>query len=203
MARPQKPTPEVFLNIPYDKKFEKLFLAFIAGTAALGMNPRATLEITSSVRRLERILGLIRQCEYSVHDLSRVELDRARPRTPRFNMPFELGLAVALHETGGGRRGWFVCESRNYRLAKSLSDLNGTDPFVHGGTIQGVFRELANMFGRPGKQPTVQQMRSIYRRLHRSVPAVLHEAGSRTLYSASVFRALCVIASAGARELVI
>jgi hypothetical protein len=203
VARPKR-TPEVFLNIPYDKKFERLFLAFISGTIALGMNPRATLEIANSTRRLERILDLIRQCEYSVHDLSRVEVDRAAPRTPRFNMPFELGLSVALDKSGArGERGWFVCESRNYRLAKSLSDLNGTDPFVHDGTIEGVFRELANMFGRPGKQPTVQQMRSIYRRLRGSVPAVLRQAGSKTLYSASVFRALCVIASDAAGQLVV
>jgi len=75
-------------------------------------------------------------------------------------MPFELGLSVALEKSGKNeKRGWFVCESRNYRLAKSLSDLNGTDAFIHDGTIEGVFRELANMFGRPSKQPTVQQMR--------------------------------------------
>lgn len=203
MARPQKRTPEVFLNIPYDKKFERLFLAFISGTISLGLNPRATLEITNSVRRLDRILDLIRQCEYSVHDLSRVEVDRGAPRTPRFNMPFELGLSVALDKSGEhGKRVWFVCESRNYRLAKSLSDLNGTDPFIHDGTIEGVLRELTNMFGRPGKQPTVQQMRVIYRKLRSNVPAVLHQAGSKTLYSASVFRALCVIASDAAEELV-
>jgi hypothetical protein len=50
-----------------------------------------------------------------------------------------------------------VCESQSYRLAKSLSDLNGTDPFIHDGTIEGVFRELGNMFRRPGRQPSVQQ----------------------------------------------
>jgi hypothetical protein len=204
VARQQKRTPEVFLNIPYDKKFEKLFLAFIAGTIALGLNPRATLEITTSVRRLDRILDLIRQCEYSVHDLSRVEADRAAPRTPRFNMPFELGLSVALEKRAKNeKRGWFVCEARSYRLAKSLSDLNGTDPFIHGGTIEGVFRELANMFRRPGKQPTVQQMRSIYRKLRKNMPAVLREAGSKTPYSARAFRDLCVVAIDAAEELVL
>jgi hypothetical protein len=153
VARPQERTPEVFLNIPYDKKFERPFTAFISGTISRGLNPRATLEITNSVRRLDRILDLIRQCEYSVHDLSRVEVDRGSPRTPRFNMPFELGLSVALDKSGELENGgWFVCESRNYRFAKSLSDLNGPDPFIHGGTIEGVCRELANMFGRPGRR---------------------------------------------------
>jgi hypothetical protein len=104
VARLQKHTPEVFLNIPFDKKFERLFLAFIAGTIALGLNPRATLEITTSVQRLDRILDLIRQCEYSVHDLSTVELDRGVPRTPRFNMPFEPGLSVALEKASKNER---------------------------------------------------------------------------------------------------
>ena len=42
-------------------------------------------------------------------------------------MPFELGLSVALEKMAKGHdgRGWFVCESSRYRLAKSLSDLNG------------------------------------------------------------------------------
>src|SRR5216683_2018686 len=32
-----------FLNIPYDKKFENLYLAYITGLTALGFVPRATL----------------------------------------------------------------------------------------------------------------------------------------------------------------
>ena len=87
-----------------------------------------TLEIPGGTRRLDRIFGLMQSCEYSVHDMSRVQLDRAKPRTPRFNMPFELGLAVAWEMMGSGRHMWFVMEAVNYRLAKSLSDLNGTDP---------------------------------------------------------------------------
>ena len=146
MARPQKPADKVFLNIPYDEKFKRLFLAFIAGISAFGMVPRATLEIPTSRRRLERILGLIGDCQFSIHDLCRLEIDRKAPPTPRFNMPFELGLAVAHEKTELKKHEWFVCESKRYRLAKSLSDLNGTDPFIHDGRIDGVFRELGNIF---------------------------------------------------------
>src|SRR4051812_34592759 len=90
-----KARDSVFLNLPYDDGFQTLFLGYIAGVSAFGMLPHATLEIPGGERRLERILGLIAQCRYSVHDLSRVQLDRSAPATPRFNMPFELGLAVA------------------------------------------------------------------------------------------------------------
>src|SRR5260370_21243059 len=88
----KKSHDEVFLNIPYDKKFERLFIAYIAGISALGMVPRATLEITDSSRRLERILKLARSCGYSVHDLSRVQLEPTEPRAPPVTIPFQLGL---------------------------------------------------------------------------------------------------------------
>jgi hypothetical protein len=203
VAKSRKPPAEVFLNIPYDQKFERLFLAYISGVSAFGLVPRATLEIPSSSRRLDRILGLIRECQYSIHDLSRVELDIKTPRTPRFNMPFELGLSVA-HERALERKDheWFVCESQNFRLAKSLSDLNGTDPFIHDGKIAGVFRELCNIFRRPNRQPSIQQMRGIYREVRESLPIVLREAGTQSLYKARVFKDLCVIASASADRIV-
>jgi hypothetical protein len=84
----------VFLNIPYDKQFESTYLAYVTALSAMGFLPRATLGIAGH-RRLDRIATLIESCPYSIHDLSRVQLDRNAPRTPRFNMPFELGLAVA------------------------------------------------------------------------------------------------------------
>jgi hypothetical protein len=52
----------VFLNLPYDPSFQNLFLAFVVGTTALGLIPRATLEIPGSTRRLDRIQLLIRSC---------------------------------------------------------------------------------------------------------------------------------------------
>jgi hypothetical protein len=89
-----KTKDSVFLNIPYDPQFTRQFLAYITAVSALSLVPEATLGITGN-RRLDRIASLIERCAYSIHDLSRVQLDRNAPATPRFNMPFELGLAVA------------------------------------------------------------------------------------------------------------
>ena len=118
-------------------------------------------------------------------------------------MPFELGLSVA-HEKSSKKRKheWFVCESMNFRLAKSLSDLNGTDPYIHRGTIGGVFTELRNMFVRSDRQPSTQQMWVIYREMSKSLPVILRQAGSPSLYSARVFKDLCVLASASADRIV-
>jgi hypothetical protein len=195
VAKKSSAPPKVFLNVPYDRKFERLFLAYIAGIAAFGFMPRATLEIPDSSRRLEKILKLIGTCRFSIHDLSRVELDTRQPRTPRFNMPFELGLAVAdQRKAGKGKHRWFVCETKRFRVSKSLSDLDGTDPYIHDGKIMGVFRELCNMFTKVHGQPTVQHMGEIYRELRRSAPAILRKSGSDSPYRARVFKDLVVAA---------
>lgn len=196
MPKRKKSRTRVFLNVPYDTKFERLFLAYIAGISAYGMVPRATLQVTDSSRRLEKILSLERSCTYSIHDLSRVQLDPRKPRVPRFNMPFELGLCVSdANRRTGQKQNWFVFEAEANRLDKSLSDLKGTDPRIHDATVRGVLSGLCNIFRRPGRQPSVPQMLQIYRRLRKSQPAILKRAGSGTLYTRRVFGDVCVAAS--------
>jgi hypothetical protein len=202
-ARRAPRAESVFLNIPYDSRFENLFLAYIAAISAFGFTPRATLEIPFSRRRLDRIVDLISVSEYSVHDLSRVQLDIHAPRTPRFNMPFELGLAVALERAAVPDHNWVVCESQRHRLHKSLSDLDGTDVYVHDGTIRGVFRELCSVFVRSHRQPNVVQMMQIYRVLRTEFRGILRKAGARDAFNARVFKDLSILASAAADELVL
>jgi hypothetical protein len=163
-----------FINIPHDDRFQDLYLAFIAGLSAFGLDPRATLEVPGGTRRLDRIYELITSCQYSFHDLSRVQLDTKPPRTPRFNMPFELGLVL----------GWL----------KSLSDLNGTDPYIHDGRPKGVFRELGNALVRNADQPTMQQMNAIYKSIKNDSPLIVKNTGARSHFEARVFKQLVVLA---------
>jgi len=193
----RRPRTEVFLNLPYDSDFETKFLAYVCAAHAVGLVPRVTLEVPGGARRLDRIFALIQQCEFSVHDLSRVQLDKRRPRTPRFNMPFELGLAVA-SEKLGRRHLWFVMEEMNYRLAKSLSDLNGTDPYIHNGTVEGVFREMGNAFVRK-KVARVPQMWGIYRRVRRQIPAILKSCGAHSVFEAGAFQQISYAAKVAAK----
>lgn len=196
----QNPSANVFLNIPYDKKFEKLYLAYVAGLSAFGLIPRATLELPASPRRLDRILALIRSCRHAIHDLSRVELDKTPPRTPRFNMPFELGLSLAWERFGSSAHAWFVYEARDFRLAKSLSDLGGTDVYIHDGKIRGVFRELCNAFVRMRRQPSTQQMWRIYRDVRNALPSIIRTAGARSPFQARAFRDICFVAKESAER---
>ncbi len=120
-----------FLNIPFDKPFEPLYLAYIAGLSGFGLIPQTVLEIPGSQRRLDRLTDLMSICQYSFHDISRVELDSKRPRLPRFNMPFELGMAVGMAEHSGHEHLWYAFDSKPFRAQKSLSDLNGTEVILN------------------------------------------------------------------------
>jgi len=144
-----------FLNIPFDQQFESLYLAFIAGLSGFGLIPQAVLQIPGSQRRLDRLMPLLGRCRYSFHDLSRVEVDPYKPRTPRFNMPFELGLVVAQAKYLNREHRWYVFEAKRHRVLKSLSDINGTEVYIHDGRPIGVLRELTSALSRSRHKPTV------------------------------------------------
>lgn len=184
-----------FLNIPYDPTYQERFLAYIAGVAAFGLDPRATLELTNAERRLDRIFRLISGCRYSFHDLSLVELDNASPATPRFNMPFELGLVVGWQAASASGHDWFVFESSRHRLQKSLSDLNGTDPFIYGIGADGILREIRNALARHDVQPNAEQMRGIFDELKEdAAPLILEQMGASSVFEARPFAELVVMA---------
>jgi hypothetical protein len=200
--KPQSRTDDsVFLNVPYDSLFVQPFLAYICGVCAFGLIPRATLELQGGMRRLDRIVSLIESCRYSIHDMSRVELDSIPPPTPRFNMPFELGLSVLHADWNPTAHTWFLFESVNWRIQKSLSDLNGTDPYIHGASVEGVFRELAKAFVRADRQPSVKQMQFLYDTLTPVMPGILADAAATDPFSARAFKDIVVFTTALAQGL--
>lgn len=191
--RPRRRPEKVFLNIPYDEQYEPLFLAFIAGLCRFGLTPRATIEIPGSQRRLNRIIKLIDECSYSFHDLSRVTLDHKTPRTPRFNMPFELGLAVAKAEAARSHHRWFLFESEPHRLNKSLSDLDGTDPYIHANKPTGVLRALMNALVQHRAPVTMPGLESVYREVRIAASKLKKELRGAPLFEASAFKNLVIL----------
>ncbi len=172
-----------------------MYLAYIAALTAYGMTPRATLEIPGGARRLDRIVELIAGCRYSFHDLSRVEIDPIDPPTPRLNMAFELGLTVAWDRLQPDRHVWFVLESVNRRALKSLSDLAGTDVYIHKRNAGRSFprdRERS----RPQKETSsVQDVHYIYRGLQAALPGILKQTGAQSRFEAHAFREILLTAS--------
>jgi hypothetical protein len=193
-VRPRVEPDACFLNIPYDKQFENLYLAYIVGLTAFGFVARATLGFPRDARRLERIFKLIQSCKWSVHDLSRIELDRNAPRAPRFNMPFELGIAVTWATLNPRRHYWVGCDAVQHRPLKSISDLNGTDFHIHNGKISGVLNALCNAFVSRTQRPTLPRMMRVYHLLRKVIPDLRREVGAKELFEARVFDELLVAA---------
>lgn len=122
---------EVFLNIPFDQSYEPLQHALICALVACGKTPRCARELDlHSTHRMEKIIGLLHRCAFSIHDLSRT----ARGRPPRFNMPFELGIAYHQKTIHPDKYDLIVLQKRKYRLQRTLSDLNAYDPKEHAGS---------------------------------------------------------------------
>jgi hypothetical protein len=144
---------------------------------------------------LNRIVDLIGDCSYSFHDLSRVTLDHSVPRTPRFNMPFELGLAVAKSMEAGSHHNWFLFESRPHRLGKSLSDLDGTDPYIHGNNSEGVLRALMNVLVRRRNPPTFPELNGVYREVRAAASRLKKELRGAPLFEARAFKELVFLAN--------
>jgi hypothetical protein len=188
----------VFINIPFDKQYERLYLALIAGIVGLGGYPRSTLEVPPTKDRLRRIFRLIRSCDISIHDLSRVQLSQSAPRCPRFNMPFEAGLAAASF-LSGTKRNWYLLESEPYRLQKSLSDLNGYEVNIHEGTVEGMVAVLLDIFRYRPSQPGPAELRTLCRLLARAA-SVIKTQSNRDLFRPRAFDLLRETAAEFARR---
>ena len=125
----------VFINCPFDPIYRPLFRAMCFGVAACGYKPRCALdESDSAAIRFNRILDLITEADFSIHDLSRVEVDSSSG-LPRFNMPLELGADLALRLRGPARhrrRRVLVLDAVLHRYDQTLSDISGMDIEAHG-----------------------------------------------------------------------
>jgi hypothetical protein len=91
------PAKSVFINCPFDLDYAPLFDAIVFATVCCGFVPRCALESgTVSEPRVNRIIRALSNCKYSIHDLSRCTGEGSE-NFARFNMPLELGMAMAPH----------------------------------------------------------------------------------------------------------
>jgi hypothetical protein len=191
--------PLAFINVPYSKRYERVYLAFIAGSAGYGLVPTAAVRDPSSRFQLDRIYELISSAQYSFHDLSCMSLDSKSPRTPRLNMAFELGLAVAISRAAGANHEWFVFDTVPHRLDKALSDLGGIRPRIHDRSPESVMRALMNAFGRRANQPTFMNLMDIYRQVE-IVARGIKRSYSLDLFDTKPFVDLFYAANKAARQ---
>lgn len=127
---------DVFINCPFDAEYHPMLYALTFAVHDCGFRARCTLEIDDSgVVRIENIYGLIRECRFGIHDISRTELDPVN-ELPRFNMPLELGIFLGATRFGRDRqreKRSLILDREWYRYQKYISDISGHDPKSHDG----------------------------------------------------------------------
>lgn len=115
--------------------------------AFLGFRPRLAMESAdSSKARIHRILNLISNSQYAIHDLSRLSAYR-RGEYFRLNMPFELGLDIGCKFFGKAqykRKRCLILEKDKYSLKTALSDLSNSDVCSHKNEPEVAVRHVRN-----------------------------------------------------------
>jgi len=125
----------VFINCPFDDRFiSDLLKPTLYYLIINGYYPRLSLEISDSGQvRLEKITGIIKNCKYSIHDLSLVKSTKSN-EFARMNMPFELGIDYGLRNSDDKKYSdklFLILEANKYDYQKALSDISGFDIKVH------------------------------------------------------------------------
>lgn len=146
----------VFINCPFDKAFAPCFEALIFTITACGYVARCALEDRDGAKiRFTKLAKLIGDCRFTIHDLSRVELNVND--LPRFNMPFELGLVFGAKHFGTKlqrEKTALIMVREQFVLSEYLSDLAGSDPHAHGDDPREVVKIVSRYLHRtPGGAP--------------------------------------------------
>ena len=124
----------VFINCPFDANYLSLLRPLLFCVLDLEFEPRIALErFDSGEPRFEKIVELIRDSKYAIHDLSRLRA-REAGEVFRMNMPFELGLDVGCRRFKGGKwsnKKCLILEAERYQYQAAISDLSNSDIGVH------------------------------------------------------------------------
>ena len=108
----------VFVNCPFDRRYLPLLRPLPFTIIYLGLKPRIALEaVDAGPARLDKIVSLIADSRYGIHDLSRIEASKAGElyrvaRVPGFAAPAHAAVAG---DAGRSRRQCRHSKARNLR----------------------------------------------------------------------------------------
>jgi hypothetical protein len=147
-----------------------------------GFVPRCSLEVSdANQNRLAKIEGIIVECRYGIHDISRTELSSTG--LPRFNMPFEFGLFLGCKWYGGKihrLKSCLVLDKERYRYQQFLSDIAGQDIEAHSGEPRQAVRHVSDWLRNASRRSSVPGHLKIWRRYEaflQDLPAICDELG--------------------------
>ena len=152
----------VFINCPYDDRYKGLLDVILFVIVVFGFNPRVALESSDSgVNRIDKIVQLIKESKYGIHDLSRI-ISNTSGEYYRLNMPLELGIDYGCSrflEPERSDKKFLILENEKFSLLKALSDLSGIDTKAHENNgaklvecLRGWFAETVGLRDIPGPE---------------------------------------------------
>jgi hypothetical protein len=171
----------VFINCPFDRQYKPIFDAIVFAIHDAGFVARCALEaIDSGQTRLEKILEIIGNCKYGIHDISRTEVGRSK--LPRFNMPFECGVFWGCYEFGDSlhkMKRLLVLDSEPFRYRASLSDIAGQDIQAHNNNPQEAIDKVRSWLNSKSGRTTIPGGKEIWKHyalFQRELPLMLKAA---------------------------
>jgi hypothetical protein len=176
----QKFNKDVFINCPFDKSYKLLFNAIVFAVFDCSFAARCALEEDDGSQiRVQKIFKIISECRLSIHDLSRVEIDRST-KLPRFNMPLELGVFLGAKHFGGRdqkSKACLILDAERYRYQKFISDIAGQDIKSHENNPRIAIRVVRDWLRTYSKEsiPSGSVIWSRYQRFEAELPLLCKE----------------------------
>jgi hypothetical protein len=170
----------VFVNCPFDKTYDPLFRAIVFTVHNCGFIARCALEAGNRDGvRIDKILKIIEQCRFGIHDLSSVEITADSP-LPRFNMPYELGVFMGCKSYGGKlhqRKDFLVLDTKPHRYKQLISDLAGYDFPAHHNNVNVVIEIVRDWLSEASSKriPGPQYHQKRYKKFSQDLPALCKE----------------------------
>lgn len=169
ILEPHDYAKSVFINCPFDHDYDPLFYAMVFTIRDLNLEPRSARHTNDGGQpRINKILELIENCRFGIHDISRTELDPIHG-LPRFNVPFELGLDLGCRTyatSSHHEKLLLILDSERGRYRNFISDIAGQDIASHNGSVEAVISIVRDWL-RPYLDPLTVRTQSgttIYRR---------------------------------------
>lgn len=176
----------VFINCPFDEEYKPLFHVIIFAVHDAGFVARCSLEISdSSQNRFEKIIKIISECKYGIHDISRTELD-SQNLLPRFNMPLELGIYIGATKFGNKNhrsKGCLILDKERYRFQKFISDIAGQDICSHNNNPEKAIQVVRDWLRAASMHTNIPGGATIYERYSRfseMLPSICERLRIRT-----------------------
>lgn len=136
MAYPKDYSNNVFINCPFDDQYKAIFEALVFVIHDCGYIARCAKEVADSGDvRITKIMRIINECKFGIHDISKADLDLTTGLA-RFNMPLELGIFMGCHQFSDNKghnkeKRSLIMDIERYRYRNFISDLSGQDIQSH------------------------------------------------------------------------